>query len=101
MPDTGAMPDLEGRMLGGCRLLRRLGSGGMGEVYLAEQMRLRRLVAVKVVRLDEATGPTGDPSAVERRFMDEGGLLAQFAHPNILPIHDSGIANGYLYLVMQ
>lgn len=94
---------LAGRILGGCRLVRLIDSGGMGEVYLAEQLRLgNRLVAVKVVRPEEAAAPL--PNAIpniEARFMREGKLLGRFSHPNILPVHDSGIEDNYLYLVTQ
>ncbi|HZC78087.1 MAG TPA: protein kinase, partial [Ktedonobacterales bacterium] len=94
---------LEERILGGCRLLRLLSAGGMGEVYLGEQVRLGdRLVAVKAVRTEQALalGESANPD-FEARFMREGKLLSQFFHPNILPVHDSGLEDGYLYLVMQ
>ena len=94
---------LEERILGGCRLMRLLGAGGMGEVYLGEQLRLgNRLVAVKVVRPEQAValGENADPN-FEARFVREGKLLGQFSHPNILPVHDNGLDDGYLYLVMQ
>ncbi len=94
---------LEERILGGCRLLRLLSAGGMGEVYLGEQLRLgNRLVAVKVVRPEQAVAlvENADPN-FEARFVREGKLLGQFTHPHILPVHDSGLEDGYLYLVMQ
>ncbi len=94
---------LAGRILGGCRLVRLINFGGMGEVYLAEQIRLgNRRVAVKVMRSEDAVSPTaGALPGVEARFMREGKLLGRFTHPNILPVHDSGIEDGYLFLVMQ
>jgi serine/threonine-protein kinase len=94
---------LEGRILGGCRLVRLLSAGGVGEVYLGEQLRLgNRLVGVKVVRPEEAVAPVGGAVPnLEARFMRESKLLGRFSHPNILPVHDSGIDDGYLYLVMQ
>ncbi len=94
---------LEERILGGCRLLRLLSAGGMGEVYLGEQLHLgNRHVAVKVVRPEQAVAlvENADPN-FEARFVREGKLLGQFSHPHILPVHDSGLEDGYLYLVMQ
>jgi len=94
---------LEERILGVCRLMRLLGAGGMGEVYLGEQVRLgNRLVAVKVVPPEQAVaqGENADPN-FDARFVREGKLLGQFSHPNILPVHDNGLDDGYLYLVMQ
>jgi hypothetical protein len=105
MPHPRVAPALEGLELGGCRLIRRLGRGSMGEVYLGEQVRLGdRLVAVKVVRPDDSALQSLSENAarsVRRRFLREGRLLAHFNHPNILPVHDAGVGDGYLYLVMQ
>src|SRR5690242_20093670 len=96
------MLHLEGRVLGGCKLIRKIGEGGMGEVYLGEQIRVgNRAVAVKVVRVDEDTLASGHPGEVEERFRREAALLGNFSHPNILPVHDSGVEGGCLYLVMQ
>jgi serine/threonine protein kinase len=95
------MLNLEGRELGGCKLIRKIGEGGMGEVYLAEQIRVgNRQVAVKVVRPADLTTSGGVRGDVERRFKREAALLGQFSHPNILPIYDSGVEDGYLYIVM-
>jgi len=95
------MLNLEGRELGGCKLIRKIGEGGMGEVYLAEQIRVgNRQVAIKVVRPADLTASGGVRGDVERRFKREAALLGQFSHPNILPIYDSGVEDGYLYIVM-
>src|SRR6185312_11584713 len=95
------MLNLEGRELGGCKLIRKIGEGGMGEVYLAEQIRVgNRQVAIKVVRPTDLTASGGVRGDVERRFKREAALLGQFNHPNILPIYDSGVEDGYLYIVM-
>lgn len=94
--------NLEGRELGGCKLLRKLGAGGMGEVYLAEQRRVgNRHVAVKVVSPDDATFRPDVADDLARRFQREAALLGNLSHPNILPVHDSGVENGLLYLVME
>lgn len=96
------MPSLEGRTLGGCKLERKIGEGGMGEVYLGEQVRVgNRAVAVKVVQPSDASLTPDQVESVERRFQREAALLGQFSHPNILPVHDSGVEDGLLYLVMQ
>jgi serine/threonine-protein kinase len=95
------MLNLEGRELGGCKLIRKIGEGGMGEVYLAEQIRVgNRQVAIKVVRPADATASGGVSGDVERRFRREAALLGKFSHPNILPVYDSGVEDGYLYIVM-
>lgn len=96
------MLSLEGRVLGGCKLIRKIGEGGMGEVYLAEQQRMgNRLVAIKIVQPGDASRSSGSIEDTERRFQREAALLGQFSHPNILPVHDSGVEDGLLYLVMQ
>jgi Protein kinase domain len=96
------MPNLEGQELGGCKLIRRLGAGGMGEVYLAEQRRLgNRLVAVKVVSPEEVTSSAEDAAEMARRFAREAVTLGQLSHPNILPVHDGGVEGSRMYLVME
>ncbi len=71
-----------------------LGAGGMATVYLAEDLKHHRKVAVKVLRpeLAAAIGP--------ERFLREIEIAANLTHPHILPLHDSGEANGFLYYVM-
>ena len=74
------------------RIERELGQGGMATVYLAEDLRHRRKVAVKVLRpeLAAALGPD--------RFLREIEVAAQLHHPHILPLYDSGDAEGFLFL---
>src|SRR6059058_1599072 len=76
------------------RLERPLGQGGMATVHLAQDLRHRRRVAVKVVRPEFATG-----LGVER-FLREIEIAATLNHPHILAVHDSGEAAGILYYVM-
>jgi len=76
------------------RIERELGSGGMAIVYLAEDVKLERLVAVKVVR-PELAASLGD-----ERFLREVKITAKLEHPHILTLHDSGEAGGFLYYVM-
>ncbi|UCF41558.1 MAG: protein kinase [Gemmatimonadota bacterium] len=73
---------------------RELGSGGMATVYLAEDLKHHRKVAVKVLRPDLAAtlGP--------ERFLREIEIAARLQHPHILPLLDSGDADGFLYYVM-
>jgi serine/threonine-protein kinase len=76
------------------RLERELGQGGMATVYLAEDLRHQRKVAVKVIREEFAAGVGSE------RFLREIRLAASLHHPNILPLFDSGEARGFLYYVM-
>ena len=75
-------------------LQREIGAGGMATVYLAEDVKHHRKVAVKVLRPELAAtlGPT--------RFLREIEIAAQLQHPHILPLLDSGEADGFLYYVM-
>jgi eukaryotic-like serine/threonine-protein kinase len=77
---------LEGSHLGRLRLLRLLGRGGMGEVYLAEDEQLRRQVAIKVIQTEYP-----DPEAT-RLFLREARAIAMLNHPHILPLFDFGEA---------
>jgi serine/threonine protein kinase len=73
---------------------RELGKGGMATVYLAHDTRHDRQVALKVLRPDVAQ------SIGAERFLREIQLAAKLSHPHILPLFDSGEANGCLYYVM-
>ena len=76
------------------RLERELGAGGMATVYLATDVRHERQVAVKVLRPDLSA------SIGAERFLQEIRIAARLGHPHILPLHDSGEADGLLYYVM-
>lgn len=87
----------EARQIGQYRLRRRLGAGGMGEVYLAEHQLLKRPCALKLIRARDAT----DPQAQER-FEREVRLTATLSHPNTVEIYDYGRAeDGTYYYVME
>ena len=87
----------EARQLGQYRLRRRIGAGGMGEVYLAEHQLLKRPCAVKLIR----PGDAADPRALER-FEREVRLTATLSHPNTVEIYDYGRAeDGTYYYVME
>jgi serine/threonine-protein kinase len=87
----------EMRQLGQYRLKRRLGEGGMGEVYLAEHMLLRRPCAVKLIRPEQA----GNPANLSR-FEREVRSTATLTHWNTVEIYDFGnAADGTFYYVME
>ncbi len=81
-------PLLGAQLDGKYRLLSRLGAGGMGKVYRAEQMALGRQIAVKV--LDASDSHRDADPAVERRFFLEASLCAKLSHPNVVVVHDYG-----------
>ena len=76
------------------RIERELGRGGMATVYLAEDLKHHRRVAIKVLdpEVASAIGP--------ERFLREIETVAGLTHPHILPLHDSGVADGLLFYVM-
>jgi eukaryotic-like serine/threonine-protein kinase len=79
------------RLLGHYRLVHRIGSGGMGEVYLAEDTRINRQVAIKVLRSE--TEPYPDPAKTQetmRLFQREMRAITMLDHPHILPLFDFG-----------
>lgn len=75
---------------------RLLGRGGMGEVYLAEDLRLKRKVALKVL-----SEPLAANASFRDRFLTESELAASIDHPNIVPIYEAGEADGYLFIAMR
>ncbi len=78
------------------RIIRELGRGGMGVVFEAEQLSLKRRVAVKVLahhRLDESEART--------RFIEEARLSSRLQHPNIVPIYNVGVEGDKLFYVME
>jgi formylglycine-generating enzyme required for sulfatase activity len=81
--------------LGRYRVLRELGRGGMGVVFVAEDPRLQRLVALKVMKPEAAARPDA-----RTRFLREALSTAQVPHDHIVPIYDSGEDNGSPFLVM-
>jgi serine/threonine protein kinase/Flp pilus assembly protein TadD len=92
----GALEDggLAAAVSGRYRIEREIGRGGMATVYLADDVRHRRQVALKVLdpELASAVGP--------ERFLREIEIAAQLSHPHIMPLFDSGDAAGHLFYVM-
>src|SRR5947209_9130660 len=96
---------LETLQNGRYRILRTLGSGSMGEVYLVEDRRINRQVAIKVIRIEAAPYPDSDTTTdLVRLFEREAKAIARLNHPNILPLFDFGeeVVNGtpLTYMVM-
>ena len=90
---------LLGTELGTCTLQRLIGQGGMGAVYLAQQSRPRRLVAVKVLMPMASLTPVQLAAFLER-FRRETDAAASLEHPNIMPVHEYGERDNLAYLVM-
>jgi predicted Ser/Thr protein kinase len=94
MPDDRT--DLTGQELGDYRVLRRLGVGGMAEVYLAEQQALGRPVALKILQPALAR----DAAYVDR-FQQEARAAAALVHANIVQIYDVGCVDGIHYIAQE
>ena len=85
-----------GSTFAGYRIERLIDRGGMGVVYLADDRRLRRKIALKLIASDRAADP-----AYRERFLLESELLEELHHPNIVTIHAAGEWQGQLYLAMR
>jgi serine/threonine-protein kinase len=103
MPDAPSPPaadppgaDLSGRTLGEFEVLRKIGSGGMGQVYLARQLSLKRQVALKLLRKDLANNPTA-----MQRFEAEAQAIATLNHPNIVQVFGAGESDGLRYMALE
>ena len=90
--DTMEAPPPE--TLGDYRILKEIGCGGMARVYLGDDPKHSRRVAVKVIRSELAA------SLGRERFLREISIAARLRHPNIVPLYDSGDEKGLLYFVM-
>jgi len=87
VPDFGATKYL---------LLEEISRGGMGTVYLAEDLELRRRIAIKVLNAPEAN------SDIARRMVREAQIIARLEHPGIVPVHDVGtLADGRVFYAMK
>src|SRR5271163_2971670 len=90
------MPLRRGQKFAGYTIVRLLGSGGMGEVYLAEHPRLPRHDALKVLPADVSADPE-----FRSRFNREADLAAALFHPHIVGVHDRGEFEGQLWIAMD
>ena len=86
--------DLRAALTGRYEIDREIGQGGMATVYLARDVKHNRQVAVKVLQPDLAA------ALGHERFVREIEIAANLSHPHILPLYDSGEADGFLYYVM-
>ncbi|MHC5057231.1 MAG: serine/threonine-protein kinase [Planctomycetota bacterium] len=103
---------LEGADLGGYRVVRPLGRGGMGEVYLVRHERMGKLYAMKLISPERASDeefprplgqaePPKEPDLWRRRFTLEARLMADLDHPGIVRVHNMGEEGGRYFLVMD
>jgi serine/threonine-protein kinase len=85
-----------GSELAGYRITRMLGRGGMGFVYEAEHLLLKRKAALKTLAPELAGG-----EEFRERFIRESQTVASIDHPNIIPIYDAGVVDGLVYIAMR
>jgi serine/threonine-protein kinase len=90
------MPLADGQVFAGYTILRVLGTGGMGEVYLAEHPRLPRRDALKVLGTE-----VSHDAEYRQRFNQEAEMVATLRHPNIVTIYDRGDSDGQLWIAME
>jgi serine/threonine-protein kinase len=91
------MPLAAGDQFGAFSVMRLLGSGGMGEVYLVEHPRLPRQEALKIL----SSAVTSDDDEYRQRFDREAELAARLWHPHIVAVHDRGEFDGRLWITMD
>lgn len=84
------------KKIGGCTLIKKLGQGGMGSVYQANQLSMDRTVALKVLSPEF----TKDKEKRER-FLKEAKISAKLHHPHIIAVHGAGFDNGICYYLME
>src|SRR5947207_5666335 len=91
-----AQPLADGSKLGQFVVHGQLGAGGMGEVYEAEDTRLHRRIALKVIRRDVAADPVR-----RARLEREAGAVAMLNHPHIVTVHSLEEHDGVLFITME
>ncbi|MET0069852.1 MAG: protein kinase [Candidatus Thiodiazotropha sp.] len=85
-----------GTEIPGYTMIRKVGSGGSADVYLAVQQNLNRRVALKLLK-----GALTAEAKFGERFKREGRIIAQLNHPHIIPVHDIGEHDGHYYMAME
>jgi tRNA A-37 threonylcarbamoyl transferase component Bud32 len=90
------MNHLIGKQLGEYKVVKMIGAGGMGEVYLAEHVHLGKRYALKMLAPDLAQDET-----FRRRFVSEAKFMAEMQHPHIVQVHTMAESDGMYYLVMD
>lgn len=88
--------DIVGRTVDHYRILSKLGSGGMGDVFLADDLRLERKVAIKFIRSEFA-----EHKPQVRRFLREARMASSLNHPNIITVHEIGTADGLQFIATE
>ncbi len=94
--DSDSLPSSQPKELGDFRILREIGRGGMGVVYEAEQLSLRRRVALKVLPFASVL----DPRHLQR-FKNEAQAAAALKHPHIVSVHAVGCERGVHFYAME
>ena len=84
------------KQIGGYKLIRRIGEGGMGEVYLAEQLTMHRTVALKILHSKWA-----DDEEFRKRFLLEARAVGKLSHQNLIQVFDVGKYQGLYYFSME
>src|SRR5438552_14283014 len=85
-----------GSQIAGYRIVSLLGRGGSGVVYLADDLRLERKVALKILNPEIVDAP-----GVRERFVAESRIAASLDHPHIVPIYEAGEVDETLYIAMR
>ncbi len=98
--DTTKPDPLVGKKLGNCRLSYRLGAGGIGLVYAADQLSVGRRVAIKMLGA-KAGAKAGANQILVSRFQRESQLAAQINHLNVVHVYDCGFDRGVHFQIME
>lgn len=93
---SAKLPETGRRTLGKYELVRKIGAGGMGTVFLAMDTQLKRTVALKVLPRERASNPT-----LVMRFQSEAQAAAQLKHDNIVTVYDAGNVDGHLFIALE
>jgi len=96
-PEPAEPPvDLTGRTIADFAVLRKIGQGGMGQVYLARQQSLKREVALKILRKEMA-----ENAVALKRFQAEAEAVAKISHPNIVQVYAVGVQDGFHFMALE